>query len=132
MTDNYYDSIGTVSYWWTHSIISDKTYHNIMKFCNFSSDTSSKECDDTIDYARSHEFGNIDQYSIYTRSCTTPATDATLRKSRFKNSLITTDRLAGYDPCISRYAEVYYNRPDVQKALHANVTKIPYPWTGCR
>ncbi|KAH9771683.1 Carboxypeptidase [Citrus sinensis] len=38
---------------------------------------------------------------------------------------------AGYDPCASDYTEVYLNRPDVQKALHANVTNIPYPWTHC-
>ncbi|KAL0288398.1 UNVERIFIED_CONTAM: Serine carboxypeptidase-like 34, partial [Sesamum angustifolium] len=39
--------------------------------------------------------------------------------------------LAGYDPCASDYTEAYFNRPDVQHALHANVTKIPYPWTHC-
>jgi len=39
---------------------------------------------------------------------------------------------AGYDPCASDYTEVYLNRPEVQEALHANVTKIPYPWTHCR
>ncbi|XP_042492136.1 serine carboxypeptidase-like 34 isoform X2 [Macadamia integrifolia] len=40
-------------------------------------------------------------------------------------------RPAGYDPCVSDYSEVYFNRQDVQKALHANVTNIPYPWTHC-
>jgi serine carboxypeptidase-like clade 2 len=40
--------------------------------------------------------------------------------------------LSGYDPCTEKYAEIYYNRPDVQKALHANVTKTPYKWTACR
>jgi len=39
---------------------------------------------------------------------------------------------AGYDPCASDYTEAYLNIPEVQKALHANVTKIPYPWTHCR
>ncbi|KAI3976314.1 hypothetical protein MKX01_021856 [Papaver californicum] len=29
-----------------------------------------------------------------------------------------------------KYAEMYYNRPDVQKALRANTTKIPYKWTA--
>jgi hypothetical protein len=39
----------------------------------------------------------------------------------------------GYDPCTENYAEIYYNRPDVQKALHANISGIiPYNWTGCR
>lgn len=40
--------------------------------------------------------------------------------------------MAGYDPCTEKYAEVYYNRADVQKALHANTTGIPYKWTACR
>jgi hypothetical protein len=41
-------------------------------------------------------------------------------------------RPAGYDPCTGEYAETYFNRPDVQAALHANVTKIGYNWTHCR
>ncbi|CAM8914400.1 hypothetical protein QQ045_031828 [Rhodiola kirilowii] len=128
VTDNEYDSIGTVSYWWTHSIISDKSYRNILKSCNFSSVTSSKACDDAVDYTNKYEFGNIDQYSIYALSCTTPAPD--VKTTRFRNSLLR-NRPAGYDPCTENYAEIYYNRPDVQKALHANVTKIPYRWTAC-
>ncbi|CAM8945842.1 unnamed protein product [Rhodiola kirilowii] len=131
VTDNYYDSIGTVTYWWTHSIISDKTYQDILKFCNFSAETSSSSCEKTINYAMSKEFGSIDQYSIYTPSCTTPANkSATVKTTRFRNSLFR-HRVAGYDPCTESYAEKYYNRPDVQKALHANITKIPYPWTAC-
>lgn len=39
----------------------------------------------------------------------------------------------GYDPCTENYAEIYFNRPDVQKALHANISGIiPHNWTGCR
>ncbi|KAH9768217.1 serine carboxypeptidase-like 27 [Citrus sinensis] len=36
-----------------------------------------------------------------------------------------------YDPCTERYSEVYFNHPEVQKALHANVTGISYPWRTC-
>lgn len=29
--DTYNDSLGTVTcYWWTHAIVSDKTYHNLV------------------------------------------------------------------------------------------------------
>lgn len=38
----------------------------------------------------------------------------------------------GSDPCSSDYTVKYMNRADVQKALHANVTKIPYAWSPCR
>ena len=36
-----------------------------------------------------------------------------------------------YDPCTQAYSQIYFNRPDVQKAMHANTTGIPYPWTSC-
>ncbi|KAH9806357.1 serine carboxypeptidase 24 [Citrus sinensis] len=103
VTDNYYDSIGTVTFWWTHSMISDKTYRSIINHCNFSAEKSSKKCDDTVNYAMNHEL---------------------------KNTLLRR-RVSGYDPCTENYAEKYYNRQEVQKALHANVTGIPYKWTAC-
>lgn len=124
VTDDYYDSIGTVTYWWTHSIISDTTYKSILKYCNFSAEINSNECDEIVSYAMNHEFGDIDQYSIYTPSCSQVLT------KRFKNTLLRRP-ISGYDPCSERYAEKYYNRPDVQKAMHANVTGIPYKWTAC-
>ncbi|XP_077218187.1 serine carboxypeptidase-like 33 isoform X4 [Tasmannia lanceolata] len=40
--------------------------------------------------------------------------------------------LAGYDPCFSKYTEEYFNRVDVQKSIHANVTgNISGKWTVC-
>ncbi|KAJ4709578.1 Carboxypeptidase [Melia azedarach] len=131
VTDNYYDSIGTVTFWWSHSMISDKTYHSILKYCNFSSEKSSKKCDDAVNYAMNHEFGDIDQYSIYTPSCIAlPNKSVTIKPVRLKKTLLRR-RVSGYDPCTENYAEKYYNRPEVQKALHANVTGISYKWTAC-
>lgn len=126
VTDNYYDSIGTVAFWWTHSMISDRTYRAILDNCNFTEDTASNQCDDAVTYAMNHEFGDIDQYSIYTPSCM-QLPNSTVR---LKNTLLRR-RVSGYDPCTEKYAEKYYNRPEVQKAMHANVTGIPYKWTAC-
>lgn len=39
---------------------------------------------------------------------------------------------ASYDTCTERHSTVYYNRPEVQRALHANVTGINYTWATCR
>ncbi|KAL7137927.1 hypothetical protein ABFS83_10G128000 [Erythranthe nasuta] len=129
VTDNYYDGIGTVTYWWSHSMISDKTYKSILKHCDFKSDETSKKCDDAVNYAMNHEFGDIDQYSIYSPTC--KGSEKTNNISvTLKNTLIG-HRLSGYDPCTESYAEKYYNRPDVQKALHANITGISYKWTAC-
>ncbi|XP_073269158.1 serine carboxypeptidase 24-like [Primulina huaijiensis] len=129
VTDNYYDNVGTVTYWWSHSMISDKTYKLIMKLCDFKSVKTSDKCDEALNYAMNHEFGGIDQYSIYTRTCN--SSKKNIRNTpRLKNTLIR-PRFSGYDPCSENYAEKYYNRPDVQKALHANTTGIEYKWTAC-
>ncbi|TYI72064.1 hypothetical protein E1A91_D07G033300v1 [Gossypium mustelinum] len=129
VTDNYYDSIGTVTFWWSHSMISDRTYKSIMKHCNFTAEKSSTRCDDAVSYAINHEFGDIDQYSIYTPSCLA-LTNKSARHIRLGNTLLHR-QISGYDPCTENYAEKYYNRPDVQKAMHANTTGIPYKWTAC-
>ncbi|KAK4479464.1 hypothetical protein RD792_014978 [Penstemon davidsonii] len=130
VTDNYYDSIGTVTYWWTHSMISDQTYKSILKSCDFKSEKTSKKCDDAVNYAMNHEFGDIDQYSIYTPTCKPSVNKTKTTYPRLKNTLLR-PRFSGYDPCSESYAEKYYNRPDVQKAMHANTTGIPYKWTAC-
>ncbi|KAI3715027.1 hypothetical protein L6452_21992 [Arctium lappa] len=130
VTDYKYDNIGTVAYWWSHSIISDSTYKWIMSSCKFTSAKYPKKCDDAINYAWNHEFGEIDQYSIYTPSCNKSSSNltTTIISSRLKNTLV---RISGYDPCIENNAEKYYNRPDVQHAMHANFTGISYKWTAC-
>ncbi|GAA0154879.1 serine protease [Lithospermum erythrorhizon] len=126
VTDNTYDSLGTLAYWWSHTMISDQSYKAIMKSCDFKSDNTSKQCDDAVSYATNHEFGDIDQYNIYAPTCMAAKNNT----FRFKSTLIHR-RVSGYDPCTENYAEKYFNRPDVQKALHANVTSIPYKWTAC-
>ncbi|XP_052183340.1 serine carboxypeptidase 24-like [Diospyros lotus] len=132
VTDTYYDNVGTVTFWWSHSMISDRSYNSILKNCNFTADKYSQRCDDALNYAMNHEFGDIDQYSIYTPTCeAAPKNETPTRLLRLGNTLVRR-RVSGYDPCTENYAEKYYNRPDVQKALHANTTAaIPYKWTAC-
>ena len=36
------------------------------------------------------------------------------------------------DPCSDSYVYAYLNNPEVQKALHANVTKLSHDWQPCR
>ncbi|CAN1811733.1 Serine carboxypeptidase 24 [Linum perenne] len=126
VTDNYYDGIGTVTYWWTHSMISDRSYKSILDHCDFGEDKTSTKCDNAVSYAMNREFGNIDQYSIYTPSCLHP------KSGENGTTSSSSSRFLRYDPCTESYAEKYYNRPDVQRAMHANVSgMIPYKWTAC-
>ncbi|XP_020961989.1 serine carboxypeptidase 24 [Arachis ipaensis] len=109
-------------------MISDHSYKSIIKHCDFKAQNTSQECNDAVNYAVNNEFGNIDQYSIYTPTC--PASqNSNLRRIRLKTTMF--HMISGYDPCTENYAEKYYNLPQVQKAMHANVTNIPYKWTAC-
>ncbi|XP_065855294.1 serine carboxypeptidase-like 25 [Euphorbia lathyris] len=136
VTDTYYDNLGTVTYWWSHAMISDKTYQQLINTCDFGRQKESDECESLYSYAMDQEFGNIDQYNIYAPPCNN--SDGSTSSSYTRQSMRLPHRplksfrqLYGYDPCTEKYAEIYYNRPDVQKALHANLTKIPYKWTAC-
>ncbi|KAL2897500.1 Serine carboxypeptidase-like 25 [Bienertia sinuspersici] len=136
VTDNYYDNLGTVTYWWSHAMISDKTFHQLINTCNFHQQKNSEECESLYSYAMDQEFGNIDQYNIYAPPCNNSSDGAdarsTLRSMKMPHlSHHVSRKLSGYDPCTEKYAERYYNRADVQKALHANATKISYKWTAC-
>ncbi|PNX99389.1 serine carboxypeptidase 31-like protein [Trifolium pratense] len=39
--------------------------------------------------------------------------------------------MGGYDPCLDDYAKAFYNRPDVQKALHASDGHNLKNWSIC-
>ncbi|XXG55045.1 hypothetical protein AAC387_Pa03g2780 [Persea americana] len=125
VTDDYHDYVGTFEYWWTHGLISDATYHNLRLACNYqSSEHPSDECQKALDVADAEQ-GNIDPYSIFTRPCNSTAS---LRRN-LRGHYPWMSR--AYDPCTERHSKVYFNHPEVQKALHANVTGIPYPWETC-
>ncbi|GER49325.1 serine carboxypeptidase [Striga asiatica] len=134
VTDNHYDNLGTVDFWWSHAMISDKTHKQLMSTCEFQSQKESNECETIYYYAMDQEFGNIDQYNIYAPKCNNSDGSATrhhhMRLPHRPSPIFR--KLSGYDPCTEKYAEIYYNRLDVQKALHANTSgRIPYKWTAC-
>lgn len=127
--DKTNDKLGTITYWWSHAMISDASYNSILNNCNFTAERFSNECDSAI-YNAAADFGDIDQYSIYTPKCVPQ--QQTNETTKFVQMHTTRRGLAEYDPCIEDYAEIYYNHPEVQRAMHANHTAIPYRWTACR
>ncbi|XP_024014184.1 serine carboxypeptidase-like 22 isoform X2 [Eutrema salsugineum] len=124
--DKTNDKLGTITYWWSHAMISDASYNSILKNCNFTAERFTKECDSTI-YDAAADFGDIDQYSIYTPKCVPKF----IGNKQTHKTLLPKPILDEYDPCTESYAEIYYNRPEVQRAMHANRTAIPYKWTAC-
>ncbi|KAI4370757.1 hypothetical protein MLD38_019069 [Melastoma candidum] len=121
LLDDDTDRRGMIDYAWDHALISDQLYHGIKTTCNFSQETLSKKCERKMkEYY--NVYGIIDVYSLYSPICT----------STLKGSIGSgLGQRGGYDPCASDYTETYLNRPEVQRALHANLTGISYPWSHC-
>ncbi|PSR93016.1 Serine carboxypeptidase-like [Actinidia chinensis var. chinensis] len=126
LIDDYYDNIGTFEFWWNHGLISDNTYEKLNQSCPFDSFLYPRNnCYQALYHAYT-EFGDINPYAIYDGPCY----DAnTTLLHNLNKPLPWTFR--GNDACIVRYTSMYMIRKDVQRALHANVTRIPYPWTTC-
>ncbi|XP_030956751.1 serine carboxypeptidase-like 35 [Quercus lobata] len=128
------DLSGMFEYAWSHAIISDKLYNDIVKECDFRSDNQTRNCGNHI-RGFLEAYSAIDIYNIYAPICLT-SLSRTSPKLVVAPRLITQHNLwhklpSGYDPCTEDYVENYFNREDVQRALHANVTKLPYPYTTC-
>ncbi|KAE8660934.1 Serine carboxypeptidase-like 34 [Hibiscus syriacus] len=122
------DTLGLFDYAWSHAIISDQLYNQINKECDFKQSTGNLtvRCADHL-RGFMDAYANIDMYSIYTPVCTKSLGTRTYPKlTGFWHKLP-----SGYDPCTEEYVEKYFNRKDVQSALHANLTNLPYPYTTC-
>ncbi|KAF7836098.1 serine carboxypeptidase-like 40 [Senna tora] len=111
-----YDFLGS------HAIISDSTAKTIHKCCDWSLNYTAmgRECKEALDEA-DNDVQYIDEYNLYgPDDCINPNLTATPKP----NSII-------IDPCSDYYVTAYLNRGEVQKALHANVTKLKYEWSPC-
>ncbi|KAG1362684.1 serine carboxypeptidase-like 34 [Cocos nucifera] len=134
------DLNGMIDYAWDHAVISDMIYYNIIESCNYSATKFSQECNNALlPYLAVYDI--IDMYSLYTPRCESgyPKYNASTMMVQSEESPISISSFedlflkipAGYDPCLQTYATEYFNRPDVQEALHANVTKLTRPWSLC-
>jgi len=111
------DFLGTYQYARSHALISSQAYEQVVSNCT-NSKFDETECQ-ILENQVYREMGNIDIYNIYAPKCIVNAS----RKAK--------QEIRGYDPCRDNYINAYLNSPDVQKAIHANVTKLPYSWTSC-
>ncbi|KAG6489772.1 serine carboxypeptidase-like 34 [Zingiber officinale] len=140
LMDDETDQTGMIDYAWDHAVISDRVYHDVKNNCNFSKENVTDACSSSLDeYFAVYDI--IDMYSLYSPVCVdSNSTMASNRRSYFVEGASPKilsrhsgwhRKPVGYDPCVPNYTEKYFNRPDVQEALHANATKIGYTWTHC-
>ncbi|KAK4796547.1 hypothetical protein SAY86_028873 [Trapa natans] len=128
------DTIGMYDYFASHALIPDETAGNVKKYCHFSSSSSSSnssgssnseqqqsaECVAAANEADS-DLNSVDIYNIYAPLCHDPNLTSKPRKASVMK----------FEPCSDYYVYGYLNRPEVQEALHANVTKLKYDWQPC-
>ncbi|XP_048554919.1 serine carboxypeptidase II-3-like isoform X2 [Triticum urartu] len=115
------DKKGTFDFYWTHALISDETATGVNQNCNFTNGAQSNDLCDQANDDVVENLRDIDNYNIYAPNCQT-------------EGLVTppiTPSIESFDTCTSNYVEAYLNKPDVQKALHANVTRLNHPWLAC-
>jgi carboxypeptidase C (cathepsin A) len=129
LTDGYSDNLGTIEFYYYHSLISDQTYTTLIQNCNFSVDgpvesVPNPTCDNTVDYAYDVELAEINPYNIYGLNCNPPAT--TNRPAFIKR--VNMIRFAGVNPCPPDTVTPYLNLPAVKAALHA---RQDIEWTFC-
>ncbi|ONK60786.1 uncharacterized protein A4U43_C08F22590 [Asparagus officinalis] len=108
---------GMYDYWWTHNLIPNEIHDGITSRCNFSSTAhKSASCQKYLDKAQSSR-GDIYIYDIYSTSCNSSS-----------HHVLSS---GGFDTCSYAYTRSYLNLPQVQEALHANITALPYIWEAC-
>ncbi|MCL7046842.1 hypothetical protein MKW94_024790 [Papaver nudicaule] len=157
LTDDHDNRLGSFQFLWTNGLISDETYNLFNSFCLFESyQNISSHCSFIFDLA-SKELGNIDPYSIFTPSCTGTTIQSSKLLNRFMlikvciqhlllSSFIfpsATNRRSifqqkdggireEFDPCIENHTSVYFNLPEVQRALHADPSGTTSAWEACK
>lgn len=73
-TDSYFDNKGAVDFWYHHSLISDETYNEIQKSCDYRMEpavgfSTSAACRNAANHASNLEMAEIDAYNIYAGNC---------------------------------------------------------------
>ncbi|KAL3626635.1 Serine carboxypeptidase-like 26 [Castilleja foliolosa] len=128
-TSEYFDYKGILEYAWSHAVISDQNYYKAKRTCDFKKVYWSNECVTAMEMLWA-QYSDIDMYNIYASSCLLNQTTSffdrenafsiTANNLRRNRSVLRRGKWApgGYDPCYSVYIEKYFNRRDVQKALH--------------
>ncbi|MBA0695382.1 hypothetical protein Goari_002009 [Gossypium aridum] len=135
-TNDAEDWRGMVDYAWSHAIVSDETYKIIIESCDFKSNDiwSSEICSQGVAEVLK-QYHEIDIYSLYTPVCirdTAASDDRSMPQVMMKRTSNMIPRImGGFDPCLDDYAKAFYNRLDVQKALHVSDGHDLKNWSIC-
>ncbi|XP_022141701.1 serine carboxypeptidase-like 42 [Momordica charantia] len=126
------DAPATYEFFWSHGMISDEVGLAIMRDCDFDDyvltnpHNVSKSCDEAMSAANSIVGEYINNYDVLLDVCYPSIVQQELRLKKLATKIS-----MGVDVCMTYERHFYFNLPEVQKALHANRTNLPYEWSMC-
>lgn len=126
------DAPATYEFFWSHGMISDELGLTIMNECDFddylfaSPHNVTQTCNDALSKANVIVGDYINNYDVILDMCYPSIVEQELRLRKTATKLS-----VGIDVCMTYERRFYLNLPEVQKALHANRTNLPYPWSMC-
>ncbi|KAH9308192.1 hypothetical protein KI387_036103 [Taxus chinensis] len=127
------DAAASWEYFWSHGLISEETNSAIMDHCNFNdyvmSDEAhnvSQECTSAMEQGNREVGDYVNEYDVLLDVCYPSLVEQELRLKRK-----VTKMSLGVDVCMTYERRFYFNLPEVQHALHANRTNLPYSWSMC-
>eukprot|EP01090_Pellita_catalonica_P021974 TRINITY_DN8373_c0_g2_i1.p1 TRINITY_DN8373_c0_g2~~TRINITY_DN8373_c0_g2_i1.p1 ORF type:complete len:478 (-),score=46.60 TRINITY_DN8373_c0_g2_i1:69-1502(-) len=143
------DNRGAIETWWTRFLVPEEQSMDLIKTCNLSHVGPlmaekpewkvSDACDNLINKVMS-VFNDIDIYDIYVDVCFANR-EATMMEnmkqqllmhrhildtSKSESTPLSAKRIP-FDPCVDAHLTTYFNRKDVQHAIHARDTT----WSEC-
>ncbi|KAG0468544.1 hypothetical protein HPP92_017872 [Vanilla planifolia] len=126
------DVPSTYEYYWSHGMISDEIGLKLMHECDFDdyeftgSHNVSETCNEAIAAAEKVVGDYINPYDVILDVCYPSIVQQELRLKKYATKMS-----IGVDVCMTSERYFYFNLPEVQLALHANRTKLPYGWSMC-
>ncbi|XXG61047.1 hypothetical protein AAC387_Pa04g2800 [Persea americana] len=102
---------GSDDFYWTHALIPDEIHQGIISNCNFTPGVPDSSACDNYQNQAGDAMGDVYRYDIYAPYCTSPPSPNPYSD-------------VGFDPCSDNYIHSYLNLPQVQKALHANLSAL--------
>ncbi|KAL6010332.1 hypothetical protein ACLOJK_000763 [Asimina triloba] len=135
-------SVNAGVFLWSHGAISDETLMLEQTVCNESRylreyfhDRLSKGCNDVFNRVGAEVGDDIDSGDLLLTKCISSSTAQQIfSKGLFQRLHAELARHSGRngDPCLQHRVFDYLNKPQVQKALHANTTGLPSHWDFCQ
>ncbi|MCD7464398.1 hypothetical protein HAX54_052659 [Datura stramonium] len=134
-------SVKSAEYLWSHGAISDELLTMKRTICNETRfllesihNNMSNECSEVWELTNEEMGSDTDSGDLLAPTCVSSGAAGqlgTLGKLATTHGKLDMNVGKIADPCLADWINLYLNKPEVQKALHANTTHLPYAWDFC-